>query len=213
MLAMVTTTTDYHYQLLASQRELTNSELLSAMRPTTPWRVLNFPHIFRGFREIVLRRAFGTPRPYGMLFAKFGDEDCGLISLQTVTNLGAAFMVDAAQNIYLLSRMRYHSWGTGNTPEHVTNVNLDAELTTQITPPNLRAIGNLQEFSNRVFKTTGLTTINTGMDLREWGLWTGEVVGTGVLVDRAVFSPKAVSANIIAVSNYFLEFIPKSSGS
>ena len=193
---------------LAAVRSFSNEELLHAMRPDTPWRRNNFPYVFRGFSEIVMRRAFGKPRPIGMIFAKLGDEDLGLISLQKVTNAGAQFMREAQDNMGTLSQLRYHAWGLGNTPEDVTNVDLDDELTTQIDPVNTRAQGTLSFLSSRVFRSVGLTTIIEGVNLREFGMWTTQAVGTGVLADRSVFSVRAVSANIVATSTFFLEYIP-----
>lgn len=193
---------------LAGKRAFSNAELLHCMRPDTPWRRENFKNVFRGFAQIVLRRSFKRERHIGQLWARFGEEDLGLISLQIVTNAGAEFIANAHANIAILTQIRYHAWGKGNSPEDVSNVELDDELTTEINPVNLRAIGTLSKESARIFKSVGITSIVEGANLREFGMWTAQPVGTGMLADRAMIGNKAVSANISAISNYFLEYMP-----
>ena len=193
-------------QQKAEIQELTNRELWIAIRPgNSSWHRANFQHIKRGFCELLLRRGLHLPRMYGSLWLSIGDQNLGLVSLQKITTVGVAFIVDALQNITELDLIRYHAWGIGGGTEQISDTQLGTELTTQITPPNLRTTGSLLEgTAPNIFKTVGLTLINTGVTLQEFGIFTSVSVGSPVLIDRTVFAVRAVSANLTITSRYLL---------
>jgi len=166
------------------------------------WRRANWPSLRRGLLRIGAARALRVPHFYGSLYLRklCGDGrviDYGLASMRVVTDNGAGFIVDAFQNLVELENMRFHSIGTGSTAEAATDTALVTELTTQYNPDNTRATGSLEEASQKVFRTIGTNTPDSGhpISLREHGILSQAATGGGVLLDRTVYALITLDVN------------------
>ncbi len=159
------------------------------------WRRANLPNLWRGMGRVFLARAMKLPHLYGSLYlrklaADGSVIDYGLASMRVVTDNGAGFIVDAFQNIVELENMKYHGIGTGSTAEAATDSALVTELTTQYNPDNTRATGTTEEASQKVYRTIGTNTPDSGhpISLREHGVFSQAATGGGVLLDRTVYA-------------------------
>lgn len=179
------------------------------------FRLLNTPNLWRGWKKVLAARSLGVPHFYGQLSlmvarCKCGDpdrhveraleggdarcpetewSDLGLASLRVVTNAGVDFIVDAFQNIVELEIMKFHGIGTGSTAENVTDTDLETELTTQYVPDNTRATGStIEGASSNVYRTVAVNTVDASAAIVEHGILSVATVGSGVLLDRTVFS-------------------------
>ncbi len=117
-------------------------------------------------------------------------DNLGLASCRVVTTAGVGFLVDAMQNLVEGEAMRYHAIGTNNAAEATGNTALGGELTTQYAVANTRPTGTLGELAGNpnVFETTATITVSAGVAITEHGIFSAATSGTGVLLDRSVFS-------------------------
>jgi len=183
-------------------RELTLAEIIRLGLPqaglpevVNRWRRANLPNLWRGAWRVLLARRLGLPHFYGSLYLRKlcvnGDViDFGLASMRVVTDNGAGFIVDAFQNLVELENMKFHGIGTGATAEAATETALVTELTTQYNPDNTRVTGSLEEASQKVFRTVGTNTPDSGhpISLREHGILSQAATGGGVLLDRTLYA-------------------------
>lgn len=157
------------------------------------WKQANLGNLHRGLDKIRIAVEHDIPHIYGALWAKHlrGDdlvEDYGLVSLRVVTNVGAAAIVDAFQNLFELETFRYHGIGTGVLVEVATDTALGTELSTAYSVDNTRATGTLAEASAQVFRTVATNTVDAAAAITEHGIFSAAARGTGVLLDRSVFA-------------------------
>ena len=162
------------------------------------WRWRNLHRTIPVWFKIVLgsfiaRRA-GLMHAYGALFLTVTKADgrriqYGLASLRVVTTVGVGFIVDAFQNSVELETMKYHGIGTGTTAAAVGDTGIETELTTQYTSDNTRATGTTTEgASANIYRTVGTNEVDATVAITEHGILSNATVGSGVLLDRHVFS-------------------------
>lgn len=157
------------------------------------WRLRNVRNLWRGLRRVIPARLFGVPTHYGALWVTVLRADgteipMGLASLRVVTDTGVGFIVDAFQNSVELETMKYHGLGTGTTAESASQTALVTELSTQYSPDSTRATGTTTEASSNVYRTVGTNTLDGSAAVTEHGIFSAATAGTGVLLDRSVFS-------------------------
>lgn len=196
-------------------RELTVREIIRYGMPqfaSSPevraWRFRNQANLWRGARRVLAARALGVSHVYGAVSLVVGRCACGaphmhlpkpcpeadwidfgLASLRVVTTAGVGYIVDAFQNSVELEDMKYHGIGTGSTAEAVGDTALVTELTTQYSVDNTRATGSTTEgASANIYRTVGTVTVDASVAAVEHGVLSNATVGSGVLLDRTVFS-------------------------
>lgn len=164
------------------------------------WKVSNFPHLWRGLRKVWLAKKLGLPHLYGSLnltkiFFDGTILDYGLASMRVVTSAGAQFIVDCFQGLASAEaeNMRYHGIGRGTAAEAASDTALGNEWTSAYYSGSSRATGTLTEGNNTTtFRTVGTNTYVTGgtavTAIAEHGIFHVPSVGSGVLLDRSVFS-------------------------
>lgn len=157
------------------------------------WRARNARHLWRGVRRVMAARALRLPTLYGSLYltriSREGEPlDLGLASMRVVTTAGAAYLVDALQNLAEPELMRYHGIGTGTAAESAADVGLQTEATTALNPDSTRATGSLTEAASTIFRTIGTNLVDSAVAVTEHGIFSAAATGTGVLLDRSVFA-------------------------
>lgn len=176
------------------------------------WRHVNEPNILRGLRAINIARAYKIPTFFGALFIKLIRADgqvldFGLASLRVVTTVGAAYLVDAMQNLVEPENMKYHGIGTGTAAESAGDTVLNAELTTAYLTDNTRAAGTTGEgATSNVFQSVATNTVDSAVTITEHGLFSAATVGSGVLLDRSVFAGIGLAINDSLETTYELTF-------
>lgn len=185
--------------------------LWRGLRRIAPARALHVPHFYgvlslnrirpKGpeslIRQLLADYAAYALRQPGISFPlwaadkglRFERLEFGTASFRVVTTAGVGFIVDAFQNSVELEIMRYHGIGTGNTAEDVGDTDIETELTTQYSTNSTRATGSLTEgASANIFRSVGTNTVDASVSIVEHGLLSDSAVGSGVLLDRTVFS-------------------------
>jgi hypothetical protein len=157
------------------------------------WRFKNIPNVWRGFWRVAIAKTFGIPTHYGALYLKRlrpdgTSYDLGLASLRVVTTTGVGFIVDAFQNIVELEAMNFHGFGTGGTAEAVGNTALTTELTTQYVSDNTRLTGTQSEAAANIYRTVATLDPDADVAITEHGIFSVATVGSGVMLDRTLFS-------------------------
>ena len=157
------------------------------------WRKKNIPNLWRGLWKIWVAQKLGISHMYGqvslaVIKANGQQIDYGLASLRVVTTAGVGYITDAFQNTVELEDMKYHGIGTGNTAEAVGDTDIETELTTQYSSDNTRATGTQTENGANVYQTVGTNTVDAAVAIVEHGILSNATVGSGVLLDRSVFS-------------------------
>jgi len=158
------------------------------------YRIRNQRHVWRGLRRALAAKALGIPTHFGVLWgsvihADGSVDELGLLSCRVVTTVGVGFIVDAFQNLVELEIMKFHALGTGTTAEASGDTALVTELTTQLNPDNTRATGTLTEgASANIYRTVGSNTLDASATVAEHGILSVSSVGSGVLLDRSVFT-------------------------
>lgn len=155
----------------------------------------------RGIRDhyvAELAKKVGLAHIEGLLFGKViradGEElDLGLMGLNIVTSAGATFIADAFRNSVEAEIMKYHGIGTGSTSETTGDTALVTELTTQLNPDSTRATGTLAGSSN-TYTTVATNTVDSGVTLREWGLFSQAGTGGGTMFDRVTYAAVGLSS-------------------
>ena len=176
----------------------------------------NAVNFLRSIRDQVLADANALPnglQAIGHLWlAKLdlhGDvQDYGLVSCRVVTDTGVGYIVDAFQNLVELENMKYHGVGTGVTAENATQTALVTELTTQYSTSNTRPTGSTGEKSgdSKTYETSATVTVSSGVAITEHGIFSAATSGTGVLLDRSVFSAVNLSSGESLLATYQLTF-------
>lgn len=157
------------------------------------WRASNAMNFARGLKAVALAKALKLPHFYGRLslvhVAKDGSwVDLGLVGLRLVTDNGVAFIVDGFDNTVELEIMNYHGIGTSGTAENQTDSALGTELTTQYQTDNTRATGTQSQPSANIYQSVGTNTVDSAVGIQEHGMFSTNTSGTGVLLDRTVFT-------------------------
>lgn len=196
-----------HYgQAWRSARSIRN--LLDPL--TLEWQRANAEHFDRSLEDVRALEG-GSRAPIGFLFGSVfrpngHSLDLGLMSCRVVTDAGVGFIVDAFQGLVTASDMRYHGLGTSSTAESATDTALLSELTTQYATDNTRATGSLGEKSGdaKTFETVATNTVDASATITEHGVLSNASVGSGVLIDRSVFTGvPLVSAESLATTYQF----------
>lgn len=135
-------------------------------------------------------------------------EDYGLVSCRVVTDTGVAFIVDAFQNLTELENMKFHALGTGTTAEAATQTALVTELTTQYSASNTRPTGTTGEKSGdaKTYETTATITVSATVANTEHGIFSAATSGTGVMLDRSVYSVVNLASGESLQATYDLTF-------
>jgi hypothetical protein len=135
-------------------------------------------------------------------------EDYGLVSCRVVTDAGVGFIVDAFQNLTELENMKYHALGTGSTAESASQTALVTELTTQYSASNTRPTGTTGEKSGdaKTYETIATITVSATVAATEHGIFSAATSGTGVLLDRSVFSTVNLASGESLQATYDLTF-------
>jgi hypothetical protein len=138
-----------------------------------------------------------------------GDlEDLGLVSCRVVTDTGVQYIVDAFQDLVELENMKYHAVGEGATAENATQTALVSELTTEYSSANTRPTGSLGEKSAEAYtyETGATVTASASVALTEHGIFSTATSGTGVMLDRSVFSTVNLEIGESLQATYQLSF-------
>lgn len=144
----------------------------------------NLSHRLRGWRA-ELRALIGGGLTFeaclsAVLINPNGTRvDYGIISRRMVTNAGAAFLVDAWQDLVEIEAMNYHASGTGNTAEAATDTALEAEVAT-------RVLGTQSEAAANILRTVATIPYTATLAIVEHAILSAAVAG--VLWDRSVFA-------------------------
>jgi hypothetical protein len=158
------------------------------------WRKANRRNLHRRLKKVQLAKLFKLPTVYGALFLEKTDGRTGeripygLASVAVVTTAGVNFIVDAFQNIVELEIMNFHGFGTGGAAEAVGNTALTTELTTQYATDNVRPTGTQSEAAANIYQTVGTLDPDADVAITEHGIFSVATSGSGVLLDRSLFS-------------------------
>jgi hypothetical protein len=133
-------------------------------------------------------------------------HDYGIVGRKMVTTAGVGFLVDAFANGVELENMKYHGIGTGGAAEATGNTTLTTELTTQYIADNTRATGSTTENGANVYRTVGTNQVDSAVAITEHGIFSAATSGTGVLLDRTLFSVINLASNESLESTYDLTF-------
>lgn len=174
------------------------------------WKLRNLKHFMRGIKGVVPPALCGCSNLLGTLSLKYIGKDgrvvdLGLASLRVVTTVGVGYIVDAFQNSVELENMKYHGIGEDNTAEAVGDTDLVSELTTEYSTDNTRATGTTTEgATGNIYKTVATNTVDASAAIVEHGVFSAAAVGSGVLLDRSVFSVINLSSGDGIQSTYQL---------
>ena len=195
---------------LVPPRELTLEEIDKFGKPhvgldprVNEYREENSPYLNRGLEKVSLAREHNISMFYGTLSAvvsgyskefvdwwgKPGTFFLGILSLRKITTVGVGFIVDAFANGVEMEIMKYHGIGLGSTGESSGDTDIETELTTQYSTDNTRATGSTEEGgSANIYRTIGTNSVDASAAIVEHGILSDPAVGSGVLLDRSVFS-------------------------
>lgn len=104
----------------------------------------------------------------------------GILSLDSVTDAGVAFLVDAFQNLTEIENMNFHDAGTGTNAEAVGNTALQTAF------GGARVTGTQSEPAANQYRSTATIPFTSTLAITEHGLFSASTVGT--LWDRSVFT-------------------------
>ena len=186
----------------AGGRRLTLTDILRYGLPQTDqtpevqaYKRRNLWTIMRGARKIKMAHWLGIPTIHGALYARVirangFPVDLGLVSLELVTDVGVAFVVDAFANTTELETMKYHGIGEGpaGSPA-VGDTTLVAELSTEYVADNTRATGTTAEgASANIYQTVATNEVDATAGIVEHGVFDQASTAGGVLFDRSGFA-------------------------
>ncbi len=148
------------------------------------WRISNLPYLVRGFNRVNMESPNNYNLPQGTLYAKVIssglEQRLGLISVNKVTQVGVAYIVDAMQGSATITNLKYHGSGTSNTAES----NGDTTLGTEV---GSRSTGTTTEgASANVYRSVATLSYGSSYTIVEHGLFSA--VSSGTLFDRSVFA-------------------------
>lgn len=148
------------------------------------WKLLNFPHRLRGWKEevkhLVGSCGYRSELSAVLIHADGSREDLGVISRRLITDAGAAKVADSFVNTFENEIFNYHAAGTTNTAENVADTTLATEVET-------RAAGVQTKPSSKVYQTVGTVAFTAVRAVVEHGVFSQLAVG-GTLLDRSVFA-------------------------
>lgn len=176
------------------------------------WRASNVRNLWRGARRVLTARALNLATFYGSLYLTHIRADgeiteLGLASMRVVTTAGVGFIVDAFQNILEPEIMKFHGIGTGGTAEASSDTALVTESTTALNPDSTRATGSTTEgASANIYRTVGTLTADATIACTEHGVFSTSGTGTGVLLDRSLFSVVNLASGDSLQATYDLTF-------
>lgn len=176
------------------------------------WRNDNRANILGSVPKLLVARhaarKLGLPFLWSQLWLvkvdTFGQRiPLGLASVRLVTTAGVNYLVDSFQGSVEPENMRFHGIGTGATAEAVGDTALVTELTTQYDPDNTRATGTrIEGASANIYRTVGLNTVDAIVDITEHGIFSVVTSGSGVLLDRSVFTAVSLTSGDSLESTY-----------
>jgi hypothetical protein len=193
------------------QRSIRFWDRMAAMRRA--WQQANLDENFE--RSLVDQDAFDHGRLFAIghlwlsVFRNDGTmEDLGLASCRVVTDTGVGYIVDAFQNLVELENMKFHGLGTGTTAESAAQTALVTELTTQYSSSNTRPTGTLGEKSgdSKTYETTATITVSATVAATEHGIFSVATSGSGVMLDRSLFSVVNLASSESIAATYQLTF-------
>lgn len=161
--------------------------------------------------EWLRRKAAGASEEELRLFSlNLGERiRYGVASRQVVTDAGVAYIVDDFDNgagSADVSLFNFHGCGTGTNAENVTDTALQTESTTILNPDSTRATGTRSQPAANQFRSVGTLTFDGSGAITEHGLFTTSGTGTGVLLDRSVFSAINVASGDSIQFTYTITF-------
>lgn len=193
------------------QRSLRFWDRMAAMRRA--WQTTNLEENFgRSLHDQHLfdqGRLFAIGHLWLSVFRNDGSmEDLGLASCRVVTDAGVGFIVDAFQNITEVETMKFHGLGTGGTAESASQTALVTELTTQYSSSNTRPTGTTGEKSgdSKTYETVATITVSATVAATEHGIFSAATSGTGVMLDRTLFSVVNLASAESIAATYQLTF-------
>lgn len=118
----------------------------------------------------------------------------GILSRDMVTDNGAAFMVDALQNLTELENLNWHDAGTG--------VNAEAQADSALQTPwgGARVSGVQSEPATNQYRTTGTIVFTGPFAITEHGLFSAAAAGT--LWDRSKFA----AVNVVNLESIIFQY-------
>lgn len=156
-------------------------------RPGLLWRLMNFPHWWRGFWRKEVARLAGIPTLIGEVAIKVfhadgSITDYGAVSYRVVTT---AYVTSLATYQFDGSGVNptafdYHDCGTG------TNAESAGDTALQTPYGGARTNGTPTNPSAGVYRNTGTISFSGTFAITEHGVFSASTVGT--LLDRSVFS-------------------------
>jgi hypothetical protein len=106
-----------------------------------------------------------------------------------------------------MAQIRYHGIGKGTSPESPTDIDLLLPLSAELSTPGQRALGTLNGISGtNLFRSLATTTLSFPSVISEIGAFTAQPIGSGILIDRGVFTPIGVNAGVDLISEFLLLF-------
>lgn len=149
------------------------------------WKVDNLPYLYHGFKRVNRESRSNHTRPAGVLHARIVNGtgevlNLGLVSVNIVTDVGVAYIIDALQNLTEAENFKYHASGTTNTAENVNQTALIAEVGTRVVGTQVEGA------SANIYKTIATLTYGSSFSIVEHGLFSASSAGT--LFDRSIFT-------------------------
>lgn len=123
----------------------------------------------------------------------------GILSNDMVTDNGAAYMVDAFQNLTELENINWHDAGTG------TNAEAQADSGLQTPWGGARISGTQSEPAANQYRTTATIVFNAPFAITEHGVFSA--VAAGTLWDRSKFLAVNVAAGESIIFQYTLTVV------
>lgn len=143
----------------------------------------NLPHRARGLKQelMALAKIGVTSELRATVTRADGTvEDLGVLGRRVVTDIGAAYVVDAFQNLVELEAVNYHQSGTNTTAENASDTDLG-------TATGSRGTGTQSEPSSTTYRSTATIAYTSTLAITEHGIfWASS--GASTLFDRTVFS-------------------------
>lgn len=118
----------------------------------------------------------------------------GVLSRDMVTDNGAAFMVDALQNLTELENLNWHDAGTG------TNAEAQADSALQTPWGGARVSGVVTEPASNQYRTTGTIVFTGPFAIVEHGIFSANAAGT--LWDRSKFA----AVNVVNLESIIFQY-------
>lgn len=179
------------------------------------WRLFNCRRLLWPMTQIALSNIFQIPTFVGSLYLIVHRADgtrieYGLASLRAVTDVAVGIIAaQMAAQTGVIDDWDFHGIGTWaadpSNPADQTDTALDSELTTQYdNGGNVRATGTPSNPSANVYRTVATNEVDTGVSIKEHGIFTQAATGGGNLLDRHTFGVITLTADDSIQSTYDL---------